>query len=120
MTSRRSLSFGLAAAIALASSTAFAGGDSKKGKKVFKKCKSCNSLEVRKNKIGPSLSDILGRKSETAEGYKKYKALKGADFYWDEASVGELAQNEKGFLKSKGLPTKISMRVKLKQKMLIT
>ena len=116
MMSEKIISFGLAVAITLASSTAFASGDAKKGKKVFKKCKSCHSMEVGKNKIGPSLAGIIGRKAGTADGFKKYKALKGADFSWDEASIGEFVQNQKGFLKSKGLPTKIAMRVKIKVK----
>jgi cytochrome c len=110
------LSFGLATAIALASSSAFADGNADKGKKVFKKCKACHSMDAGKNKMGPSLAGIIGRKAGTADGYKKYKALKGANFSWDEATIGEFVQNQKKFLKSKGLKTKIAMRVKIKAK----
>jgi cytochrome c len=116
MTSGNFLSFVLTAAIALASSSAFADGDAKKGKKVFKKCKSCHSMEVDKHKIGPSLAGIMGRKAGTANGFKKYKALKGADFSWDEENISEFVQNQKKFLKSKGQSTKIAMRVKIKAK----
>jgi cytochrome c len=116
MTSGNFLSFVLTAAIALASSSAFADGDAKKGKKVFKKCKSCHSMEVDKHKIGPSLAGIIGRKAGTANGFKKYKALKGADFSWDEENISEFVQNQKKFLKSKGQSTKIAMRVKIKAK----
>jgi cytochrome c2 len=116
MTSGNFLSFVLTAAIALASSSAFADGDAKKGKKVFKKCKSCHSMEVDKHKIGPSLAGIMGSKAGTANGFKKYKALKGADFSWDEENISEFVQNQKKFLKSKGQSTKIAMRVKIKAK----
>ena len=116
MTSGSFLSFVLTATIALASSSAFADGDAKKGKKVFKKCKSCHSMEVDKHKIGPSLAGIIGRKAGTANGFKKYKALKGADFSWDEENISEFVQNQKKFLKSKGQSTKIAMRVKIKAK----
>jgi cytochrome c2 len=116
MASGNFLSFVLSAAIALASSSAFADGDAKKGKKVFKKCKSCHSMEVDKHKIGPSLAGIIGRKAGTANGFKKYKALKGADFSWDEENISEFVQNQKKFLKSKGQSTKIAMRVKIKAK----
>ena len=116
MTSGSFLSFVLTAAIALASSSAFADGDAKKGKKVFKKCKSCHSMEVDKHKVGPSLAGIIGRKAGTANGFKKYKALKGADFSWDEENISEFVQNQKKFLKSKGQSTKIAMRVKIKAK----
>lgn len=116
MISGKFLSFGLVTAIALASSSAFADGDADKGKKVFKKCKACHSTDAGKNKMGPSLAGIIGRKAGTADGYKKYKALKGANFSWDEATIGEFVQNQKKFLKSKGLKTKIAMRVKIKAK----
>ena len=116
MISGKFLSFGLATAIALTSSSAFADGNADKGKKVFKKCKACHSMDAGKNKMGPSLAGIIGRKAGTADGYKKYKALKGANFSWDEATIGEFVQNQKKFLKSKGLKTKIAMRVKIKAK----
>ena len=73
-------------------------------------------MDAGKNKMGPSLAGIIGRKAGTADGYKKYKALKGANFSWDEATIGEFVQNQKKFLKSKGLKTKIAMRVKIKAK----
>ena len=37
-------------------------------------------------------------------------------FFLDEANIGEFLQNQKGILKSKGLQTKIAMRVKIKAK----
>ena len=73
-------------------------------------------MEVDKHKIGPSLAGIIGRKAGTANGFKKYKALKGADFSWDEENISEFVQNQKKFLKSKGQSTKIAMRVKIKAK----
>jgi cytochrome c len=109
------LAFGLATVIALASSGAYAGGDAKKGEKVFKKCKACHSTEAGKHKIGPSLAGIVGRKAGTTD-FKKYKALKGADFTWDEDNIAQWVTDQKKFLKSKGLPTKSAMRVKIKEK----
>ena len=110
------LAFGLATALVLVSSSAFADGDADKGKKVFKKCKSCHSMDAGKHKMGPSLAGIMGRKAGTVDGFKKYKALKGADFSWDEENISEFVQNQKKFLKSKGQSTKIAMRVKIKAK----
>jgi len=40
------------------------------GEKLFKRCVACHSLEAGKNKVGPSLAGIIGRKSGTAPGYK--------------------------------------------------
>ena len=44
------------------------------GKRVFKKCVACHSLQEGKNKIGPSLYNLLERKAGSVEGYKYSKA----------------------------------------------
>ena len=49
---------------------AWADGDAEKGKRVFNKCKSCHELTAEKNKIGPHLVGILGRKSGSVAGFK--------------------------------------------------
>ncbi len=95
---------------ALAASPAFAGGDVKKGAKVFKKCKSCHTLKAGKHKSGPSLAGVIGRKAGSVDGYKKYKGLKGADFAWDEANLDKFLTNPKKFLGKKS-----SMTMKLKK-----
>ncbi len=111
------LALALAMIMALASGSAFAGdGDAKKGEKVFKKCKVCHAVKAGKHKIGPSLAGIVGRKAGTVDGFKKYKALKGADFVWDDDNISQWITNQKKFLKAKGLPTKTGMRVKIKKK----
>ena len=108
------LAFSLATVMALASSAAFADGDAKKGEKVFKKCAACHSLEAGKHKIGPSLAGVVGRKAGSSD-FTKYKALKGADFSWDEDTISAWITNQKDFLKSKGLPTKTAMRIAIKK-----
>ncbi len=46
------------------------------GEKVFKKCTACHVVaKGGKNKIGPALYGILGKKSGSASGYKYSKAL---------------------------------------------
>ena len=106
---------GLAIAVALAGGSAFAGaGDPVKGEKVFKKCKACHSIKAGKHKVGPSLAGVFGRKAGTAEGYKKYKGLKGADWTWDEASLEEYLADPKKFVKKRGAKS-TSMAFKLKK-----
>ena len=56
------------------------------GKKVFKKCAACHSInEGGKNKIGPALWSVMSRKSGELSDYKYSKALlaydKVLDFY---------------------------------------
>ena len=99
----------------LGATPAIAGGDAVRGKKVFNKCKACHSIKVGKHKIGPSLAGVVGRKAGTAEGFKRYKGLKGADWTWDEATLDEYLTNPKLFVKSRN-KRKSSMILKLKKK----
>ncbi len=80
--------FAMIAAILSASATvAFADGDAEKGAKVFKKCKACHSIEVGKNKVGPSLAGVVGRKAGTLEGYNYSAGMKDYGATWDEKTL---------------------------------
>lgn len=89
---------GVAASPALAD-----GGD---GEKLFKrKCATCHKME--KHGIGPMLKGIFGRQAGGTD-YAKYKALKGADFTWDEAKMDAWIANPKKFIgKSTSMAGKI-------------
>ncbi len=89
----------LAFAAALGGGTALAEGDAAKGKKVFKKCKTCHTFDPGKKKIGPHLTGIVGRKSASVEGYKYSKAMKAVDIVWDEATLDEFLKKPKAFIK---------------------
>lgn len=99
----------------LGATPAIAGGDAVRGKKVFNKCKACHSIKAGKHKIGPSLAGVIGRKSGTAKGFKRYKGLKGADWTWDEETLDEYLTNPKLFVKSRN-KRKSAMMLKLKKK----
>ena len=104
-----------AATAMLFSAHAPAAGDVAKGKKVFGKCKACHSVQAGKNKIGPSLAGVMGRKAGTAPGYKKYKGLKGADWSWDDATMDAYLTDPKKFTKEK-TGKKSAMNLKTKKK----
>ena len=80
--------------------------DPVKGKKVFKKCVACHSLQEGKNKIGPPLYNLLGRKAGTVEGYRYSKAMKNSDVVWDEKSLDKFLTKPRKFIKR----TKMSFR----------
>jgi len=91
---------GLSLAVSLAATTALADGDAAKGKKVFKKCKACHTIkEGGKNKVGPNLFGIVGKKSATVEGFKYSKAMEKADLTWDDATLSEYLKKPKALVK---------------------
>jgi len=60
------------------------------GEKSFRKCLPCHSIgEGAKNKVGPALNGLEGRKSGTAEGYNYSAANKNSGLTWDEATFKE-------------------------------
>ena len=113
----RSIATALAAAflIAAASGGAFAAGDATKGEKVFKKCKTCHTVEADKKKAqGPNLLGVVGRTAGTAD-YKYSDAMIEAGekgLVWDEDNMNEYVRDPKKFL-AKFLDAK---RVKNKMK----
>ncbi len=82
------------AAVSLAPPS-WADGDPEKGKKVFRKCKSCHSLEAGKNKIGPHLNGVFGRTAGTIEGFKFSAALVESGIVWDEVTMDEYVTKPK-------------------------
>jgi cytochrome c len=75
------------AAIALAASTAAASAqDVAAGEQSFKKCLPCHSVgEGAKNKVGPELNGLDGRKAGTTEGFNYTEANKNSGLTWDES-----------------------------------
>ena len=79
-------------------SAAHAVGDPAAGQKVFAKCAACHSTAAGENKIGPSLADVVGRKSGTEPGYSYSAAMKSANITWDDASLDKLLTRPGGFV----------------------
>ena len=85
--------FSIAIAIDIANAA-----DPVNGKKVFKKCVACHSLQEGKNKIGPSLYNLLHRKIGSVEGYKYSKAMKNSGVVWDEESLDKFLTKPRKFI----------------------
>ena len=82
------------------SSPAQAAGDVAKGKKAFKKCSACHTPEQGgKNKIGPNIWGIFGKKAAQREDFKYSKALIEANLTWDEATLDQWIKKPKDLVK---------------------
>ncbi|HEX4618054.1 MAG TPA: cytochrome c family protein [Stellaceae bacterium] len=57
--------------------------DVEAGKADFKKCALCHTTEAGKNKIGPSLFGIVGRKAASVDNFNYSEAMKKFDHTWD-------------------------------------
>ena len=64
------------------------------GAQSFRKCSPCHSVgEDAKNKVGPVLNGLDGRKSGTVAEYSYSEANKKADITWSEAAFKDYIQN---------------------------
>jgi cytochrome c len=64
------------------------------GEQSFRKCGPCHSVgEDARNKIGPELNGLDGRKSGTVADYNYSEANKNAEIAWNEASFKDYIQS---------------------------
>ncbi len=64
------------------------------GEQSFRKCLPCHSVgEDARNKVGPVLNGLEGRKSGTIPEYSYSEANKKAEITWSEASFKDYIQN---------------------------
>jgi cytochrome c len=84
-----------AAALMLGMSGALA-QDVDAGATTFKVCTPCHDVgETAKNKIGPLLNGLEGRKTGTVTGYNYSDSNKNSGIVWDEAAFLEYIKNPK-------------------------
>jgi cytochrome c len=85
------------AAVAIAASSGAAlAQDATAGENSFKKCLPCHSVgDGAKNKVGPELNGLDGRKSGTAEGYSYSDANKNSGITWNEAQFKDYIKDPK-------------------------
>ena len=92
----------LGLAMATVSGAALAGGDPAAGKKVYRKCAGCHSLEPGKKKAGPSLHGMVGHVPGTADGYNFSKAMKAygeSGIVWNEKALDAFLESPRKAVK---------------------
>ena len=69
------------------------------GEIVFKKnCTVCHTLEAGKNKIGPSLAGVVGRKAGSVPGFAYSAANKNSGDTWDEQTLDTYLTDPRKFM----------------------
>jgi cytochrome c2 len=64
------------------------------GAQLFKRyCSVCHDTEPGKNKLGPSLAGIVGRKAGSLENYVYSPAMRQARFTWDKTALDRYLNN---------------------------
>jgi cytochrome c len=83
------------AALALAATTALASAqDLAAGEQSFRKCSPCHAVgEDARNKVGPELNGLDGRKAGTAAEYSYSDANKNSGITWSAATFKDYIQN---------------------------
>jgi cytochrome c2 len=70
-------------------------GDPQAGEKVFAQCKACHTAEPGKNRIGPSLYGVVGRKAGTEPGFAYSPAMKDAGIVWTPETLDQYLTDPK-------------------------
>lgn len=77
--------------------------DIAKGEKVFKKCRACHTVgDGAKNKVGPHLNELFGRKAAGLEDFKYSKAMQkagGEGLVWDDVNLDQFLAKPKKMIK---------------------
>ena len=80
----------------LATATGALAQDAAAGKTSFNKCMACHAIgEGAKNKVGPVLNGLEGRKSGTVEGYSYSDANKNSGITWSKDTFLEYIKDPK-------------------------
>jgi|SRR5262249_34068151 len=97
-----SATMAMAAALMMATSAVAQEGNAEEGAEVFKKCRACHDVGPEaKNKVGPLLNDIVGRKAGTIEGFNYSEANKsagGKGLVWTEDVLFKYLENPLAFM----------------------
>jgi cytochrome c len=93
---KKSILSALVIVTSLAAISSASAQDAAAGKSSFNKCLACHAIgEGAKNKVGPELNGIDGRKSGTAPDYSYSDANKNSGITWNEAQFKEYIKDPK-------------------------
>ncbi|HHI88442.1 MAG TPA: cytochrome c family protein, partial [Hellea balneolensis] len=66
------------------------------GKKVFNRCRACHTIDAsEKNRVGPHLHGVFGRKAGSVADFNYSKAMKSSDIVWNEDTLDQYLASPK-------------------------
>jgi cytochrome c len=69
-------------------------GETADGEKIFRaRCGACHSVELGRNRIGPHLAGVFGRKAGSVEGARNSRALQESGIVWNEQTLDRFLAN---------------------------
>jgi cytochrome c len=90
--------FVFAVPVILAMAGSGAAADIAAGKETFKKCALCHSAEPGKNKVGPSLFAIVGRKSASLKDYDYSDSMKKFNHVWTTQTLNDYLKDPQAMI----------------------
>lgn len=76
-----------------------AAGDPVRGAEIFRKCVACHTVESGgRNRVGPRLHGLFGRRAGAVEGFRYSDALKGSGLVWDDTTLDAYLKDSEGFV----------------------
>jgi cytochrome c len=92
------ISFTATLAFAISTSLAYA-QDATKGEVVFRLCIACHSIgENARNKTGPQLNGLFGRKAGSVEGYAYSPAMQNSGIVWNNENFTSFIKDPHSFM----------------------
>jgi cytochrome c len=91
------LALSVATACSLLIAPAARAQDVEAGQKAFKtQCGLCHDVAQGKNRVGPSLFGVVGRKSGTVDGFHYSDGNKNSGLTWDQATLDKYLADPRG------------------------
>jgi len=85
--------------LAMVGATSARAQDAAKGEAFFKRaCQACHTVEAGKNRVGPSLAGIVGRKAGSVEKFAYSPANKDSGVEWTEENLDKYLADPKAFM----------------------
>jgi len=93
------------AALTLLAAPAAAQDPAEAGGGLFKsRCASCHSLEPGRNRVGPSLAGVFGRRAGAVDGARYSPAMAASGIVWDAAALDAYLANPRGAVPGTTMP----------------